>query len=156
MIAQLIEADLKAEITEAGRTITDPRALAKWMSAAGVGRSAMSAATGADFNEVFNKERAGNPYRDTPSDEYARLSLPLTPENYPGRPSDWERFRPDDVLIKRLSSALEDVVSVMYARFLGRWPDAAGRAHYEGQISGGRPDWEIVREIELSDEAQKR
>lgn len=49
--------------------------------------------------------------------------------------------------------ASNDVISVLYRGFLGRWPDAPGRAHYQRQIDEGRPMWEIVREIELSEEA---
>lgn len=154
MIAALIDADLKAEISEAGRTITDPKQLAAWMSSHGIGRSAMSAATGADWRAVQDKQRAA--VRDVAPEEYARLSLPLTPENYPGDASRWAEYRPGDIYIERLSAALQDTVAVLYADILGRWPDAAGRAHYEGQLAAGRPRWEIVREIELSEEAQGR
>lgn len=51
---------------------------------------------------------------------------------------------------QRVSS---DTVATLYRDILGRWPDKAGREHYERQLSEGRPRWEIVREIELSDEA---
>lgn len=154
ILAQLIEDQLKAEIAEAGRTITDPAALVAWMSDHGIGRSAMSAATGADFNAVQNKERAGvRGPQATGTDAYERLSQSLTPENFPGDPTRWEEWKPKDILIERLGKALQDTVAVLYADILGRWPDAEGRTHYEGQLASGRPRWEIVREIELSDEA---
>lgn len=150
-LAALIENDLKAEIAEAGRTLTDPKALVAWMSDHGIGRSAMSAATGADFQAVLDKMRAA--VRDLPPEEYERLSKPLTAENYPGDPTRWAEYRPDAILIERMGKALEDTVAVLYADILDRWPDAAGRAHYERQMAAGRPRWEIIREIELSEEA---
>lgn len=52
--------------------------------------------------------------------------------------------------------ASKDTVATMYRDILGRWPDAEGRMHYESQLAAGRPRWEIVREIELSDEALAR
>lgn len=51
---------------------------------------------------------------------------------------------------QRVSS---DTVATLYRDILGRWPEAEGREHYEGQLAAGRPRWEIVREIELSEEA---
>lgn len=67
----------------------------------------------------------------------------------------WKDLRPD-ALIQIGMALQDDVVAVMYRRFLGRWPEPEGRAHYEGQLAAGRTRWEIVREIELSDEAQSR
>ena len=67
----------------------------------------------------------------------------------------WRKLRPD-VLIQIGMALQDDVVAVMYRRFLGRWPEPEGRAHYEDQLAKGRTPWEIVREIGLSDEAQSR
>jgi hypothetical protein len=52
--------------------------------------------------------------------------------------------------------ASKDTVATLYRDILGRWPDAEGREHYEDQLAAGRPRWEIVREIELSDEARAK
>lgn len=65
----------------------------------------------------------------------------------------WRDLRPD-VLIQIGMALQDDVIAVMYRRFLGRLPEPAGRAEYERQLASDRPEWEIVREIELSDEAQ--
>ncbi|MCG8671649.1 MAG: hypothetical protein MI867_19745 [Pseudomonadales bacterium] len=159
-LAERIEADLKAEIAEAGRTITDPRALVAWMSDHGVGRSTMSAATGADWRAVRDKERAA--VRDVPREEYERLSLPLTPENYPGDAASWTEYRPFDLLMERLGAALEEmagqveeepdglldltddeVVAVFYHWGLQREPDEAGFQFWVerfAQIRASEPD----------------
>lgn len=65
----------------------------------------------------------------------------------------WRDLRPD-VLIQIGMALQDDVIAVMYRRFLGRFPEPTGRAEYERQLASDRPEWEIVREIELSDEAQ--
>jgi hypothetical protein len=49
-----------------------------------------------------------------------------------------------------------DPATWAFRRFLGRDPQAVGMNHYNAQIAKGRPVWEIVREIELSDEARAR
>lgn len=152
-IANLLEQELKTEIKHAGVTITDPRELAAWMSENDVGRSAMSAATGASYQSVLDKLRAA--VRQTSKSEYAALSKPLSQENYPGKSTEWEDWKPQHLIVDRLAGALQDTVFVLYAGLLARWPDKLGRAHYNNQMEEGRPVWEIVREIELSTEAQK-
>lgn len=152
-IEQQIEQELKNEIKNAGLTITDPRELSAWMSKNKVGRSAMSAATGAEYNSVVAKLRAA--VRDMDETEYAELSKPLSQENYPGKSTNWEDWKPQHLIVSRLVQALEDTVFVLYAGLLGRWPDEKGRAHYTTQLANDRPLWKIVREIEMSSEAQK-
>lgn len=152
-IAHLIEQELKNEIKHAGVTITDPRELAAWMSENDVGRSAMSAATDASYDSVVSKLRAA--VRQTSKSEYSELSKPLSQENYPGKSTNWEDWKPQHLIVSRLAQALQDTVFVLYAGLLNRWPDEAGRTHYNNQLAGGRSVWEIVREIELSPEAQK-
>lgn len=67
----------------------------------------------------------------------------------------WRKLRPD-VLIQIGMALQDDVVSVMYRRFLGRWPEPEGRAEYERQLADGRAEEDIVREIRLSDEARAK
>lgn len=132
--SEQIEDRLKAEIAEAGRTITDPKELVKWMSENGIGRSTMSAATGANYDAVVAKERAGNPYRQTSATDYAKWSLPLTPEHYPGTSTQWADWRPKEILIERLSAALDasdDFWRDIYRRHKGGEPDAAGLAWWK-------------------------
>jgi hypothetical protein len=148
-LAQLIEAGLKNEIAEAGRTITDPAALQRWMSERGIGRSAMSAATGADYNAVQSKERAGvRGPQATGTDAYERLSQPLTPEHFPGDAANWNEWKPKDILIERLSAALEMMrhpdahwIVELYVEHDRRFPDTAGFNVWTGLLDDGEaPD----------------
>lgn len=151
-LAQHIEAALKAEIAEAGRTITDPAALVAWMRSHNIGRGAMSAATGADYDAVLNKERAGSRGpQGVGSDAYDRLSQPLTPETFPGNASRWAEWKPQDVLIERLSAALEMMrhpdahwIVDLYVALDGRFPDAEGLAVWTKLLTEGETV-EIVR-----------
>lgn len=131
--SEQIEADLKAEIAEAGRTITDPKLLAKWRTEFGLDTfTTIAAACDVPTQIVQNKMNASSPYRTLPStgpESYAALSLPLTPENYPGGGPDWERWKPWTLLVARLSAALdasEDFWGDLYRRHKGVDPDAAG------------------------------
>jgi len=156
-IAQRIEADLKAEIVKAGRTITDPVAFIDWMEAMGIGRTAVAAACRVPTDVVGDRMRAAfQGPQGVGTDTYERLSQPLTPDIFPGRPPLWDEWKPLDVMLARLSDIASDTVAVLYFDMLGRLPDPAGRAHYEAQMAAGRPRWEIVREIELSDEARAK
>ena len=47
-----------------------------------------------------------------------------------------------------------DFVSRLYLKFLKRLPSQLALYHYRDELDGGRPAWTIVREIELSAEAQ--
>lgn len=47
-----------------------------------------------------------------------------------------------------------DPVTWAFRRFLGRDPQSLGMNHYTAELARGRPVWDIIREIELSDEAR--
>lgn len=150
-LAGIIEANLKAEIAEAGRTLTDPKALVAWMHSHKIGRSAMSAATGADYDAVLNKERAAaRGPQGVGSDAYERLSQPLTAENFPGDPSRWSEYRPDAVLIERMGKALEMMrhphaywIVELYVAHGARFPDAEGFAYWTGLLDAGKPKHKV-------------
>ncbi len=151
-IAERIEADLKAEIAEAGRAITDPKALAQWMSDNGIGRSTMSAATGADYQAVTDKQRAS--VRDVTREQYARLSRPLTPENFPGDAARWAEWKPHDLLTARLAAALEMMrhphahwIVDLYVEHDGRFPDPEGFGVWTGWLDAGESVEDVRRWI---------
>ena len=62
------------------------------------------------------------------------------------------------IVLMRIARRTADVDPVTWAfrRFLGRDPKALGMNHYTAELANGRPVWEIMREIELSDEARAR
>lgn len=148
-LAQLIEDQLKSEIAEAGRTITDPVAFMEWMTETGIGRSAISAVTGVPVDAVLNKMRAATQGpQGVGVDAYERLSQPLTPDNFPGTPSRWDDYRPEGIIIERLSAALEMMrhphahwIVDLYVESDGRFPDAAGFAEWTKWLDAGEdPD----------------
>jgi hypothetical protein len=54
--------------------------------------------------------------------------------------------------------ARQDLDPVIWAfrRYLNRTPEESGYRYYTNQINNGRPEWEVIREIELSDEAESK
>lgn len=62
-----------------------------------------------------------------------------------------------DIAVRAGSNDLsKDLLSLSYYHILNRVPDYAGYEHYTRQINSGRALWEVVKEIELSEEAIAR
>lgn len=128
----------------------------------------LEALTGIDSGTVMNKYRVsaaakavemGRDFPERYKDMAPQYSgKPLSGPDHEDR--DWQNRWLDKCPAEYRTHVLEralndpDAVTVLYHDILGRWPDQAGRDHYDKQLVDGRPRWEIVREIELSDEAQ--
>lgn len=149
MSAQIIEA-IRQEIADAGRQIVDPAELAKWCGGRGILAPHVSAATGCCEQSAVDKLRAGNPHRNTSEAEYARLSKPLTQENFPGNASVWEVHKPDSYIIQKLSKRVDrmDAITVLYEHLFDREPDAAGYQFYKALLGQDTPLSAIVEDME--------
>ncbi len=148
LLSERIENEIKEEIAKAGRSLADPKMLVAWMRKNEVGRSAMSAATGANYADVQAKERAS--VRNITAEEYARLSKPLTPENYPGKPSSWDTYKPRRKIIEALSKVIDQDardmhwIVALYIEHANRLPDAEGFALWLDLLAKGHSE-ETVR-----------
>ena len=141
---------VRQEIIEAGLNIIDPRALLEWCGGRGILAPHLSAATGCSEQAAVDKLRAGNPFRNTPADEYAALSKPLTQENFPGNASTWEIHQPDSYIIQKLAERVDemDAVRVLYEHLFDRSPDAPGYNFYTTLMDGDTPLSVIVEDME--------
>lgn len=160
--AQIIET-VRLEIRKAAHTITDPRELFEWLNARDIGISSLSAASGASIEGCIAKSRAMR--KSTTREEYERLSVPLTQENFAGRAGVWGQDRPTSYLLRLMAEALDNqpatgaqkgLIEMCYEDILQRDSDGVGFKHYKDRRDAGGPGnstLDIVRDIYLSPEA---